>query len=210
MPNTMMSVADIVKRNLVPDLTRVLPMPTATRLERCALELCAKHGYDDVTTEQIASAAEVTQRTFFRHYPTKLDAIYGSTERRTRAFVEDLYRQPQDDSILDALMASIVASSPTDEEAELDLLRAAVLRGTPSLSAELRRYEEELEGHFGAWLASRTRRRADDVSVRVVAAALVAVRRVVLEDWARDGGEYLPAVAAAEVLPLLEGMVAEL
>lgn len=44
---------------------------TAERLQSCALELFAQRGFDDVTVDEIARAADVSHMTFFRHFPTK-------------------------------------------------------------------------------------------------------------------------------------------
>lgn len=54
-----------------------LKNPNATKLElqRHALTLSREFGYDNVSVSQIASAARVTERTFFRHFATKDSAI---------------------------------------------------------------------------------------------------------------------------------------
>lgn len=67
---------------------------TRARLQACALELFTAQGYDATTVEQIATAAGVSQMTFFRHFPTK-EAV----------LVEDPY---------DPLIAEAVRAQPTD------------------------------------------------------------------------------------------------
>ena len=47
---------------------------THSRLQRVALDLFTKHGFDATTVEQIARAAGVSEMTFFRHFATK-DAV---------------------------------------------------------------------------------------------------------------------------------------
>ena len=47
---------------------------TRDALRRAALDRFAKDGFANVTVAELAEAAGVTQRTFFRHFPTK-DAI---------------------------------------------------------------------------------------------------------------------------------------
>lgn len=48
---------------------------TRRRLSEAALLLFATQGYDATTTRQIAEAAHVTERSFFKHFPAKADAI---------------------------------------------------------------------------------------------------------------------------------------
>ena len=53
------------------------------RLRQAALELFRKHGYEATTTADIAAKAGVTERTFFRHFPDKREALFdGETEFR--------------------------------------------------------------------------------------------------------------------------------
>ena len=44
---------------------------TRVALQRCALELFLRDGYDATTVAAIARAAGVSHMTFFRHFPTK-------------------------------------------------------------------------------------------------------------------------------------------
>lgn len=53
-------------------------MQTARDIQRAALALALRHGYDHVTTEMIADQAGISQRTFFNYYLNKNAAIVGS------------------------------------------------------------------------------------------------------------------------------------
>lgn len=161
---------------------------TRTRLERAALELFDRFGYDEVTTNQIAEAAGVSPRTFFRYFPTKLDALLGDALGYTRDFFACLYRQPLDRDLLPALLSAITefeqSGLMTDEE---NLIRVRIMSGTPSLASAVRGFENEIEGHFAAWIAHRSGRPVADFDVRVVAEILVAGRRVVSEELQASG-----------------------
>ena len=53
------------------------------RLRAAALELYERDGFDATTTAGIAAAAGVTERTFFRHFTDKREALFdGETELR--------------------------------------------------------------------------------------------------------------------------------
>ncbi|WP_020104897.1 TetR family transcriptional regulator [Nocardia sp. 348MFTsu5.1] len=54
---------------------------TATRIEvqKAALELFELHGFDDTTVDEIARAAGISPRTYFRYFATKEESILGDT-----------------------------------------------------------------------------------------------------------------------------------
>ncbi|MGH6957589.1 MAG: TetR/AcrR family transcriptional regulator [Caulobacteraceae bacterium] len=47
------------------------------RLQQAALELFRERGYERTTAAEIAARAGVTERTFFRHFPDKREALFG-------------------------------------------------------------------------------------------------------------------------------------
>lgn len=49
---------------------------TKAALIDAALNLFSVHGYDETTTEEIAAAAGVSPRTFFRYFPTKESVLF--------------------------------------------------------------------------------------------------------------------------------------
>ena len=63
---------------------------TSREIERAALRLFAEKGYADVTVEEIAHSAEISERTFFRYFASKDDVLVAEERRRMDALCEFL------------------------------------------------------------------------------------------------------------------------
>ena len=53
------------------------PRTTRAELERVAFALFEAKGFDETTVDDIAAAAGIGRRTFFRYYPSKNDVVWG-------------------------------------------------------------------------------------------------------------------------------------
>ncbi|MCQ0020665.1 TetR family transcriptional regulator [Actinomadura madurae] len=64
-----------------PSAPRVGRRPRTSRgeLERVALRLFAERGFEETTVDDIASAAGIGRRTFFRYYGSKNDVVWGTS-----------------------------------------------------------------------------------------------------------------------------------
>ena len=61
---------------------------TREALRRVALDRFAKDGFANVTVAELAEQAGVTQRTFFRHFPTKEAVLFADYELQAHRKVE--------------------------------------------------------------------------------------------------------------------------
>lgn len=163
---------------------------SATRLFDVAISLFAEHGYDNVTTTQIAEAAGVTQRTFFRHYPTKADVLEAEVYRMTKIFVDLLHSQPPHMPLLDALVAAIETHTQDETLRRHSEMIGQITRGSASLQGLTSRYHHHIEHIFSEWVAARTGRESTEIAVAAAGAMLVAARRVVMDRWMKH--EKLP------------------
>ncbi|MBB5641658.1 TetR family transcriptional regulator [Cryobacterium roopkundense] len=99
---------------------------TSLRIERSAVGLVLKHGFDGVTVDMICEESGISQRTFFNYYKTKDAAVIGDEppkidEAQARAFIAtdgpDLLAE-----VLELVVSSSLAGSP-DEKLLTDRLR---------------------------------------------------------------------------------------
>ncbi|PID54465.1 MAG: hypothetical protein CSA58_11505 [Micrococcales bacterium] len=170
----------------------------ADRLFAVAMEQFVANGYDNVTTTDIAEAAGVSQRTLFRHYPTKMDLLLRDTQASTDEFFALLASQPARLPLHRALAAAIAQQS-MDPAATAQAARlSAVIRDATSLRGFVVAYLQQFERRLAAWIAERQGLQPEDFRARTAAAMLTAARRVTMEEWHRIGS------APEAMMPLVE------
>ena len=104
------------------------------RLRQAALELYRERGYDETTTAQIAARAGVTERTFFRHFADKREALFdGEAELRT-IFLDAVAAAPDGLAPLAVLLQALAAAVPLlIANRPVAAQRAEVIAVTPAL-----------------------------------------------------------------------------
>jgi AcrR family transcriptional regulator len=92
-----------------------------------AYRLFAAHGFDNVTTEQIAAAAGVSPSTFFRHIAGKEELLLDQVRRGWEAIALLLEQRPPTESPDVALARAIVARTGAFQDNDTEQWRAAIL-----------------------------------------------------------------------------------
>ncbi len=160
---------------LPPGLRERKKAKTRAAIRQHAMRLFREQGYDETTVEQIADAAEVSQSTFFRYFPTKEDVVLR--DDYDDLLVEAFRTQPPELSPLQALRAAIreVVSGLSPQELADEAERLALARSVPQLRAatldELMRTMQLVADI----VAERVGRPGDDPAVRAFAGALIGV-----------------------------------
>jgi AcrR family transcriptional regulator len=94
---------------------------------RAAFRLFIERGYDAVTTEEIASAAGVSPRTFFRYVPTKEELLLAPVRHGGTAIVGLLEDRPAAEAPDVALINAIVTRTRSFGVADTEEWREALL-----------------------------------------------------------------------------------
>ncbi|MGH9002441.1 MAG: TetR family transcriptional regulator [Acidimicrobiia bacterium] len=179
---------------------------TATQLEEVALKLFVEHGFDATTVDDIAAAAEVSRRTFFRYYASTEDVLLADHPKQLADLRAALAARPASEPILTALRQALMSLSGSYEEnRDRLLLRARVMRGTPSLQARSLVLQRDWEQAVSEMVAEHLGVDAQgDLRPAVVAATMLGALRAAFGMWLEGGGTaHLPSLVA-EALDLLD------
>jgi AcrR family transcriptional regulator len=153
---------------------------TREELMHCALELFSRHGFDQVTVEQIAEQARVSTRTFFRYFRTKADACFGlasgqleevlasqdvlgTTERQIRGYAARVHADPA----FYGTQARLTLEHPQVRVRRLEILLA---------------FDDALAAGF-----MREQPGLDPVTAKIAAYLPTHLVPTVMEDWVRQG-----------------------
>lgn len=184
-----------------------------TRLDiaRTAAELFVENGLRATRAEDIARAAGVAPRTFYRYFATKEEAVAPLFAAGAQEWAEAVRDAPEGLSVRDALRHAAGAAIGDAEELEWvrSLLRmageSAALRAVWSDACHVS--EETLISVLAEREGSVTE--APSLELRLVAGVASAAVRVAVETWAAGdepaGGPAGPAALAALCVDRLEG-----
>jgi len=166
-------------------------------LAAAAMELFATKGYEATTVDEIAAAAGVARRTFFRHFRSKEEAIFPDHDDTLIRAEAVLNAAPPHEHPLDTVCRGIkevmrmYAARP-----EISVARYKLTREVPTLReaeiASVARYERlftrYLLGHFDEH-AHDDDANDDPLLAEVAASAVVTAHNHVLRRWLRAGGQ---------------------
>jgi AcrR family transcriptional regulator len=175
-----------------------------------AIGLFAERGFEETTTDEIARAAGVSTRTFFRYFASKAD-LMGQGMITYRTLLGDAVRQaPTALSPMQVLrhtvhtVAADAAAQPRTRQI-VDIASAS----PAAREAQLAR-RAEVENALAESFAVRSRIAADDdVSSRLLAALTLAVIDVTFRVWSKAKSADIVTIAD-DVLATLSGLVVEL
>jgi len=165
---------------------------TKLALQTAAVRLFNEKGYAATSVEDIAAAADVSRRTFFRYFGSKEGVLFADADDSGRRIAEGLLSQPKDKPALEAFGDVIVALAEAVEEEDQVLAQQRVLSSSFELRSRAAELSRVWKRHLADALAQREGRpRATDRDL-LVAAIGIAVVQSVLEEWVlSDGRERL-------------------
>ena len=180
-------------------------------IEGVALELFVEYGYEATTVEQIAEAALISPRTFFRYFSSKEDVVLARGREEMTLAARSLAERPLDEPVIESLRAVVeVFARLRDSDRERHLAWLRLVTTTPPLAAAFLELLHATEQMLREFVAARLDFSPADRGPRLVAAAFGTSFRVAAETWlASDGAEDMATLVRENletlVAPLLAG-----
>ena len=123
-----------------------------------AMELFQARGYDAVTVDEIAAAADVSTRTVYHYFAAKEDLVVDFHASSLQAIIEAIRTAPPGARAVDIITGEMLAAADPEAEA-LITTRFEIMNQSPTLLAKLRNrramWAQEIagalleRGHFG-------------------------------------------------------------
>jgi AcrR family transcriptional regulator len=159
---------------------------TRAAIQSHALRLFREHGYDATTVQQIIAAAEVSESTFFRYFPTKGDVVL--LDEFDPLIVDSFLGQPSEIEPIHALRIAFrtVFDRLSTSEASDQRDRMHLILAVPELRAAMMDQFASAMRLLAEVLAVRTGRGVDDMAVRTLAGAVVGAAMSVMLVMAED------------------------
>jgi len=160
------------------------PATTAANLEHLALQLFSERGFDATTVDDIAAAAGIGRRTFFRYYASKNDVAWGAFDAHLEVMRAALAASPPDEPMLEVLRRAILDFNtyPAEETAWLRRRMTLILR-TPALQAHSALRYRAWRQVVAEYVARRVGQPESALLPQSLAAALLGIAMTAYEQW---------------------------
>ena len=180
---------------------------TRAALSLAAIRLCVQRGWEDVTVDDIAAAANVSPRTFRNYFSTKAEAVAAGHLERMLRIADGLRARPASEPLWLAITNSVAAQfesparkSEALQDAKQWLERIRFILTEPAIRGEVLKTSAAAQVQLAEVIAERVgARRGKDLYPQVAAAVVAAVVGAVVNRWLREGpsGSIVPLLRKA-------------
>jgi TetR/AcrR family transcriptional regulator, regulator of mycofactocin system len=183
-----MRVADqaLATANAVAAARRGRPPGTSARqLELISLRLFSEAGFEETTVEQIAAAAGVSRRTFFRYFDSKADVLWHAFDGEVRALREAFAAVAPHVPLMEAIRQVVIGVNRYRAEDVPELrTRMNLIGSVPALQASAAQHYDDWERAVSEFAAGRLGQAADELYPLAIGRATLAVCRSAYDQWA--------------------------
>jgi TetR/AcrR family transcriptional regulator, regulator of mycofactocin system len=184
------------------------PGTSARELEIVALRLFTEQGFEDTTVEQIAAAAGVSRRTFFRYYDTKAAVLWHEFDHEVEALRAAFGAVPDDIALMEAIRQVVVGVNHYQAEDVAELrLRINLIGAVPALQASSAPHYDAWERAVSEFAADRLGRGSDELIPLAIGRATLAACRAAFDTWVTRADADLPVYLDQALAALGRGFV---
>jgi mycofactocin system transcriptional regulator len=187
------------------------PRSTSRReLRLIALRMFAERGFDATTIEQIAAAAGVSERTFFRYFITKASVLWTEFETEVETIKAALAAMPDDVPVMVAIRGAVVAANHYHAEDVPEMrLRMQLIAAEPALSSSADEHYTAWEQAISEFAGRRLGQPADSLYPLTIGRAALAACRAAYDRWAACADNDLTVYLDAALTALGNGFAPE-
>ena len=191
-------------------MNRASQQTSIEAVEKAALELLAVRGFDDTSAEEIAAAAGISRRTFFRYFGTKNNIPFGNYSALLRELEDWLSSQPDDRPMFEVIVDAVVRFNRVHTDGPVaHRERMELIMHTPALRANAALVNAEWQGVLARYAALRMGEPPEALGPQLVAHVSLGAASAAYEQWLRDESSDLVeimqrAFEMAQALPDLE------
>ncbi|ONM48961.1 TetR family transcriptional regulator [Nocardia donostiensis] len=153
------------------------------------MDLFARKGFDETTVEEIASAAGMTKRSFFRYFPTKEDVVFDGVDLTGEKVVADIAARPEGEDAWESLHRVLRTWQSEIHASEQVLATLRLIEATPTLVGRLHHRRTEWRRRVSEALQNRAGADTDAYTADLLINAATAVLDAVSSEWVRSGGK---------------------
>jgi len=172
------------------------PLSTSrAALERAAFELFAERGFEQTSVDDIADAAGIGRRTFFRYYPSKNDLVWGDFNHELSRMQALLDACDPTMPLMEAVRRAVIEFNrirPGNEEGHRH--RMQMILGVPTLFANSTIRFAAWRAVVARFAASRLGVAPDELLPVVIGYSALGASIAAYEQWLEHDDADLPAL----------------
>jgi mycofactocin system transcriptional regulator len=164
-------------------------------IEKAALEVFGEQGFDETRVEDIAAAAGISRRTFFRYFASKNDILFANFDDLLEELEEWLTAASDDEPLFEVIAAATIRFNRVHSDgAAAHRERMELILHTPALRANASLRHTEWGAVISRFAARRFDVAPDDLSAQLVGHISLAAANTAYEKWLRDESSDLADV----------------
>lgn len=161
-------------------------------IEKVALELIAARGFDETSIEDIAAAAGISRRSFFRYFASKNDIPFGDNATLLHDLEEWLMAQPDDRPMFEVIAEAVNRFNRLHTDGPVaHRERMELILHTPSVWANAALIHADWRAVVARYAARRMGLPSEDLAPQLAAHVSLGASYAAYDQWLRDDSSDL-------------------